>query len=188
MQHRAKYNIGDIIPVIYFKMSKSKESINFIDPFLVSTKVGKSLTDISTINLKIINIVKCLRKSITIGGKPDKDFTYIAEDENGNKFYSLHPDTDEKKYKNVHDISLVFSRNLEKPDLTKLDNYDHYDLSELKDLYCSAIGHFEEMGEWHRYENRPKDARWYFTRLNKLNSWLIVLDKICRERNLKLTW
>lgn len=188
MRSKPRYNIGDIIPVIYFKMSEAKESVKFIDPCIASDKVSKSLIDVSTINLKITEIVKCTTEPLNINGKRGKDFTYIAEDDKGNKFYSLHPDTDDKKYKDVYDTSYIFSRNLENPDLTKLDNYDHYDLSQLKDFYCSAIGHFEEMGEWERSQNKHKEAKWSFTRMNKSNAWLLVLNKICTERNIKLTW
>ena len=86
MKVEPKYKIGDKVTVIYFKMSKAKEPIKFVDPYLVDNKITKSFTHVSIIDLKITEIVKCMCEPLEINGKPRKEFTYIAEDIHGISF------------------------------------------------------------------------------------------------------
>lgn len=188
MRYKPRYKVGDIVPVIYFRMSKAEPTVKFIDPSYVEDEVSKSLTHVSTINLKITEVVKCLRESIHIGGKPDTDYTFVAEDEEGNKFYSLHPDTDRDVYKNVLYTNLVFSRNLENPDFSDLNNFDHYEIEDLFREYSGGIGHHEEMGDWERVSGREKNAKLHFKEMNKLNACLTVINKVCRERNIEVKY
>ena len=181
MKVEPKYKIGDNVTVIYFKMSQAKEPIKFVDPYLVDNKITKSVKHISIIDLKITEIVKCMCEPLEINGKHRKEFTYIAEDVQGNKFYSMHPDTSEEDYKDAFDIPNIFSRCLGKPDSTQLDNCDHYVMSELQRIYQGVFNDHDEHAEWHEMEKRHDDAKWHSERAKKANVMLLILDKLTKE-------